>query len=82
MLFEACGGGDMYNQGFLSGRNDSMWVRMSISQRKKMPVTFFDIKNIVQFEFILQDQSVNQAYYVDILKRLCETVPKVSCPCA
>jgi len=39
-----------------------------------MPVTFFDIKNSVQFEFILQDQSVNQAYYVEILKRLCEYV--------
>jgi histone-lysine N-methyltransferase SETMAR len=39
---------------------------------KTMFITFFDIKDIVHFEFILQGQTVNQAYYVEIMKQLYE----------
>jgi hypothetical protein len=47
---------------------------MSKSQIKTMLITFFDIKDIVHFEFILQGQTVNQAYYEEILKWLREAV--------
>jgi hypothetical protein len=39
-----------------------------------MLITFFEIKDIVHFEFIPQGQTVNQAYYVQIPKRLRESV--------
>jgi hypothetical protein len=34
-----------------------------------MCIVFFDIKGIVHFEFISQDQIVNQAYHVEIMNR-------------
>jgi hypothetical protein len=51
---------------------------MSKSQMKIMLITFFHIKGIVLFEFIIQGQTVNQAYYVEILKWLCEVVHRKS----
>jgi hypothetical protein len=43
---------------------------------KKMLIPFLDIKNIVHSEFIPQGQTVNQGYYVEIVKRLREAVRK------
>jgi hypothetical protein len=47
---------------------------MSESQMQTMPITFFDVKDSVHFESIPQDQTVNEAYYVEVLKRLREAV--------
>jgi len=41
-----------------------------------MLITFFDIKCIIYFAFILQGQAVNQDYYVEILKWLLEAVSR------
>jgi hypothetical protein len=45
---------------------------MSESHMKTMLITFFNIKGIVYFAFILQCQTVIQACYVEILKWLHE----------
>jgi hypothetical protein len=45
---------------------------MSKSKMKTMLISFFYVKGIVHFEFITQDQTIKQAYYVEILKQLCE----------
>jgi hypothetical protein len=43
---------------------------------KGMLIISFDIKGIAHKEFVLADQTVNTAYYYDILRRLPENVPR------
>jgi len=48
--------------------------RKSKSQMKTRLMTFFDINGADHFEFILRGRKVDQADYMEMLKRLCENV--------
>jgi hypothetical protein len=41
---------------------------------KTIVITFFDIKGTIDFEFIPQGRTVNQAYFMEILTWLFEAV--------
>jgi hypothetical protein len=51
---------------------------MPKSQMKTLLIVFFNVKDIVHFEFILQGQAVNQAYYLymEILNQFHDAVPR------
>ena len=48
--------------------------RQSKSRVKTMLLTFFDIRGIVHYEFVLTGQTVNQVYNLEVLERLREKV--------
>jgi hypothetical protein len=50
-----------------------------VKKVKSLIIIFFDIKGIVYKEFILAGQTVNFAYYCDVLWRLRENV-QILCP--
>jgi hypothetical protein len=47
------------------------------SKAKSMLIFFFDIKGIIYKEFDLVGQTVNSAYYCDVLWQLCEDVQRL-----
>lgn len=52
-------------------------ARMSKSRIKSMLIVFFDSKGVVHKEFLQSGQTVNAAFYVEVLKRLKKRVARV-----
>ncbi|UYV77652.1 hypothetical protein LAZ67_15001822 [Cordylochernes scorpioides] len=65
-------------------RQSSQWLepgeprfkkeRMIKSKLKCLLITFFDVKGLVHYEFVPEGQTINQHYYIDVLRRLREAV--------
>lgn len=49
-------------------------ARQVKSNIKTMLISFFDVKGVVHSEFVPQGQTVNQAFYLEVLKRLRNSV--------
>jgi hypothetical protein len=64
-------GGEAMKKSSIDGskRVERIW-----KMKKEVVIIFFGIKGIVHFEFISEGQTVNCAYYVEILKWLYEAV--------
>ncbi|GFW74558.1 mariner Mos1 transposase [Trichonephila clavipes] len=52
-------------------------ARISKSRIKTMIIVFFDIRGIVHCEFVLQGQTVNSAFYLEVLRRLKRRIARV-----
>ena len=52
-------------------------ARMSRSRVKTMIIVFFDSRDIVHKEFVSPGQTVNHAFYKDVLERLRKRVQRV-----
>ncbi|UYV66955.1 hypothetical protein LAZ67_4003444 [Cordylochernes scorpioides] len=65
-------------------RQSSQWLepgeprfkkaRMIKSKLKCLPITFFDVKGLIHYEFVPEGQTTNQHHYLDALRRLREAV--------
>jgi hypothetical protein len=65
-------------------RRSAQWKRANSPTSKKVPsfqsrvktmlLTFFDISEVVHYEFVPTGQTVNQVYYLEVLERLREKV--------
>jgi hypothetical protein len=53
--------------------------KLADSKFRSVLIVFFDIKGIVHKEFIMAGQTVNSAYYCDVLWRVHESVQRL-CP--
>lgn len=59
-----------------SGEPRPKKARQSKSNVKAMLITFFDVKGLVHQEWVPKGQTVNAAFYVEVLRRLCESIRK------
>jgi hypothetical protein len=49
-------------------------ARMSKSQVKVMMIIFFNIKDIIKIEWVPENQTVNQKFYLEVMTKLREQV--------
>jgi hypothetical protein len=52
-------------------------MRQVKNKIKNMLIIFFVIKGFVKKEFVLPDQTVNSAYYCDVLRRLLKNMRRL-----
>jgi hypothetical protein len=50
---------------------------MSKSEMKTMLICFLNIRAIIHFEFVPEGTTVNQTFYVEVLKRLSDSVRRM-----
>jgi hypothetical protein len=50
---------------------------MSECKIRKMLICFLDVRGIIHFEFVPEGTTVNQIFYVELLKRLIDAVTAV-----
>ena len=60
---------------------DQKRSRQVKSNVKAMLICFFDIKGLIHFEFVPQGQTVNQQFYLEVLKQLCDAGAKKTLNC-
>ena len=56
---------------------DQKKARQVQSNVKTMLTCFFDVKELVHVEFVPQGQTVNQRFYLEVLKRLSDVVRRI-----
>jgi hypothetical protein len=64
----------VYGESTMSKSNvvkEAMDVKSKI---KTMFICFFDIRDIIHFEFVPEGTTVNQTFYVEVLKRLIDAM--------
>jgi hypothetical protein len=59
---------------FLSGTKWPKKPRMTKSKFKTMLICFFDVRGIIHFEFVPEGTTVNQTFYVEVLKRVIDAM--------
>ncbi|UYV84461.1 hypothetical protein LAZ67_X002283 [Cordylochernes scorpioides] len=74
----------VYGYDLETKRQSSQWLepgeprfkkaRMIKSKLKCLLITFFDVKGLVHYEFVTESQTINQHYYLDVLRNLREPV--------
>ena len=80
----------MYGNDCLSRANGFLWHKRLLEDRERleddnregrsiseMLITFFDSKGIIHWEFVLIDQIITGAYYLEVLKHLMARIHRI-----